>query len=510
MNRYGYKIKTVDELVSITGPRPREKKVVMCHGIFDIVHPGHIRHLLYAKEKGDLLLASLTCDEFVGKGEGRPYVPQDLRAVNLAALEMVDYVLIDPRPEPLANIAVLEPDVFVKGFEYSGSGVHPKTQQEMDMVASYGGEFLLSPGDVVYSSTQLLAHHEPPLKLAKLVTLMQAEGVTFNDLHQTLDRMRGTAVHVVGDMIVDKYTYCGLLGPSTKTPTLSVRYEESKLFVGGAGVVAKHLRSLGADVTLTTIVGGDEAATFVADDLSEWGVHLNLLCDTSRPTTVKERYWVGGYKLLQVDKVDNSPLPAKYVDEVCDLLQENRAKVVIFSDFRHGLFQSSSIHPLIDAIPHEAMKVADSQVSNRWGNILDFQGFDLITPNEHEARHALGDQDSGIRSLAYRVLAEAQAKQLILKLGDRGLLAYRRPVGEPRSFFSLDTFVQSLVDAVGAGDAMLAAVTLGLVCGGNLVQSAILGNVAAAIECASEGNVPVPNDAVHRECSALEALAGGD
>lgn len=101
--QYSHKIKYQEDLINIIGPRPRGHKVVMCHGMFDIVHPGHIRHLLYAKAQGDTLIASLTCDEFGSKGEGRPYVPQDLRAANLAALEAVDYVLIDNEPEPLAT-----------------------------------------------------------------------------------------------------------------------------------------------------------------------------------------------------------------------------------------------------------------------------------------------------------------------------------------------------------------------------------------------------------------------
>ena len=76
----------------------------MCHGVFDLVHPGHIRHLLYAKEKADILVASLTADAHITKAQYRPFVPQDLRALNLAALEMVDYVVIDPNPTPIENI----------------------------------------------------------------------------------------------------------------------------------------------------------------------------------------------------------------------------------------------------------------------------------------------------------------------------------------------------------------------------------------------------------------------
>ena len=92
---YSHKIKTAEQLSEAIGQRPRKQKVIMCHGTFDVVHPGHVRHLLYAKTKADILVASLTADEHIKKGNMRPYVPQDLRAINLAAMEMVDYVVID-------------------------------------------------------------------------------------------------------------------------------------------------------------------------------------------------------------------------------------------------------------------------------------------------------------------------------------------------------------------------------------------------------------------------------
>src|SRR5208282_4027148 len=130
--KYKHKIKTVDELISVIGPMPREKKVIMCHGVFDVVHPGHLRHLIYAKSKADILVASLTADKHITKGIFRPHVPQDLRALNLAAFELVDYVIIDANDKPLENLRKLRPDFFAKGYEYNASGVHPKTQEEMD------------------------------------------------------------------------------------------------------------------------------------------------------------------------------------------------------------------------------------------------------------------------------------------------------------------------------------------------------------------------------------------
>src|SRR5438105_1624557 len=199
---YAEKIKTLDELVAAIGRRPRRKKVIMCHGTFDIVHPGHLRHLTYAKDKADLLIASLTADEHILKANFRPYVPQELRAANLAALEFVDFVIVDPNPTPIEHMKVLQPDYFAKGYEYFSNGVPPRTREEMDTLAEYGGEMVFTPGDIVYSSSTLIDSQPPALGIEKLLALMESEGFDFDDLRRTLTRVSGIRVHVVGDTIV--------------------------------------------------------------------------------------------------------------------------------------------------------------------------------------------------------------------------------------------------------------------------------------------------------------------
>ena len=131
------KIKTPEQVAEIIGSRPRSKTVVMCHGVFDIVHPGHLRHLTYAKEKADLLIASVTADAQITKANYRPYVPEELRATNLAALEIVDYVIIDHNATPVENMLFLQPDYFAKGYEYVANGVPAKTRAEMAALGSW-------------------------------------------------------------------------------------------------------------------------------------------------------------------------------------------------------------------------------------------------------------------------------------------------------------------------------------------------------------------------------------
>src|SRR5262249_16062326 len=166
-------------------------------------------------------------------------------AVNLAAFEMVDYVVIDSNDKPLVNIATIQPDYFAKGFEYNANGLSPDTAEEAEVVAAYGGEVIFTPGDVVYSSSALIRLGPRSVKLETLQILMEREQITFDHLHKALSQLGGKHVHVVGDTIIDTYTHCTMIGGQTKTPTMSVLYQERTDYVGGAGIFAKHILSAG-------------------------------------------------------------------------------------------------------------------------------------------------------------------------------------------------------------------------------------------------------------------------
>ncbi len=502
---FNHKIKTAQELATLLGDLPREKKVIMCHGVFDVVHPGHLRHLLYAKSKADILVASITADRHISKGMHRPHVPQDLRALNLAAFELVDYVVIDPNATPIDNLRLIKPDLFAKGYEYTAGGLPPKTQEEADVLHSYGGEIIFTPGDIVYSSSRLIDLAPPEIKLEKLLTFMDARGLTFEALRAALDSFTGMRVHVVGDTIVDSYTHAAMIGGQTKTPTMSVLYERRDDYIGGAAIVAEHLRAAGAKVTFSTVLGDDPFKQFVLDGLAKSDIDVNAIIDPTRPTTNKNAIVTGGYRLLKIDTLDNRSISDEIVGKLQQAIASGGHDTVVFSDFRHGIFNRRTIPQLISAIPAGTFKVADSQVASRWGNITDFQDFDLITPNEREARFALGDQDSGVRPLASALYDAARCKTLILKLGERGVLTCHNNNHESiDSYTVVDSFVDRVVDAVGAGDALLAYATLAKRATGSDAIATILGSLAAACECEVDGNIPITPRDVLAKIDAVE------
>ena len=252
-----------------------------------------------------------------------------------------------------------------------------------------------------------------------------------------------------------------------------------------------HLKSLGAKVNFISVVGKDKYGKYAKSILEKSGIKTNFIIDKSRPTTLKERYWAENYKLIQVDTLSNHSISEDCLKVINKKIKSSKSQAFIFSDFRHGIFNKENIEVLSKSIPKNSIKVADSQVSNRWGNILDFKGFDIIFPNEKEARFALANQDSPVRNVGTEILKKSKSKYLILKLSERGILVYKKSGIFPKDFFPIGSFVKNVTDGIGAGDALLAASTISFLTSKNILTSSIIGNVAASLACEQAGNIPI-------------------
>jgi rfaE bifunctional protein kinase chain/domain/rfaE bifunctional protein nucleotidyltransferase chain/domain len=500
--RYGHKIVDINFLVK-KYPLSRDEKIVLCNGVFDIVHPGHVRHLVYAKNKGDKLIVSLTADGFITKGTYRPHIPQNVRALNLAAFEMVDYVLIDEFPTPIETISKLKPDFFAKGYEY-GNLHNEKTSIEKDLLDSYGGKIIFTPGDVVYSSSAIIESDQKNLEHLNLAMQLEAENISIDHVIDLISRKHQLNFLILGDTIVDVIEVCTSIGGQTKTPTISIRHDKTKRFLGGAAIVAAHLSATGSHVKFLTVCGDDEPSNFVENELQKNNVETLLFRDNTRPTTVKKVFTADGYRLLKVDTVDNRPVNDEVLRKIAKKLEESNYDGIIFSDFRHGLFTKESILNFKSVIPSSAIKIADSQVASRWGNIIDFQDFDLITPNEKEARFSIGDQESTVINLALEIVKQTNCKNLILKLGKRGSIALDSESSQSQGIFSVPSLTNLVIDPVGAGDALIAYASFCLGIGLDVKIANLVGAIAASIACEKEGNIPIKLEEVIARLNQLK------
>ena len=350
LNKFKHKLVNLNKLKKID-----KKKTILCHGVFDVVHPGHVRHLIYAKSKNKILIVSITADKFIEKGKYRPHVPQNMRALKLAALEIVDFVIIDNNKTPIKLIKEIKPAFFAKGFEYS-SKLPKSTLDEKKTVEEYGGKLIFTPGDIVYSSTKIINQTLPDLSLEKLSLLMAENKISFQALKDTLKKFNKLKVHVVGDTIIDTYTRTSFIGGQTKTPTFSVLYDKHTDYVGGAGIVSRHLASAGAKVNFSTVAGKDKYVKFLKKIINNDNINLNLVIDPTRPTTNKNVIISGNYRLLKLDSLDNSPVSSDIVNQLSKYIKNVKSDAIIFSDFRHGIFNKDNIPKYIKNIKKGVFK----------------------------------------------------------------------------------------------------------------------------------------------------------
>ena len=506
------KILSRDALLALReDARGRGAAVVHCHGCFDIVHPGHILHLQFARSMGDLLIVSVSADPHVNKGVDRPLIPDELRAQSLAALECVDAVYVNPDPTAVELLNALQPDVYVKGREYE-ENADPRFLAEKKAVISGGGRVVFSSGDVVYSSTALIGSLENQQRFQdeKVTRLRDANGLTTQNLHSLLHRARGKRIVVIGDYILDRYHFCDATGVAGEGPMLSLRPLEQRDYDGGAGVIALHLAGLGAEPTLISGLADDELSAQISMRLAAAGVDVQ--CTHGRRQVIcKHRYLVDHNKLFKVDDGSSTPgdsqleglLAAKIIAAA------ERADAVVLGDFGYGMITASLLERILPEL-RKRVPVIAGDVSGRNSNLLNLKNLDLICPTERESREALHDFSSGLGAVVWKLLRTTGAKQAIITLGKQGLVTFdgsETPLPSRLKSDYLPALSSPAIDPLGCGDALLSAATLALAAGGSLQAAAFLGAVAASIESQEVGNIPVTTERLLWQLQQRDAFA---
>ena len=453
-------------------------------GNFNVLHPGHIRLLRFAADSADRLIVGVYAD-----GASGAYGPQDDRLAAVRALSIVDEAFILDRPL-VQVLAERKPDVVVKGKEHE-----VRHNVEQAVIEAYGGRLLFSSGEMRLSPQALMqAQSEGAFSTVSLPEDYPARhGFAVDGLRTALDGLDDLRVLVVGDLIVDTYVNCDALGMSQEDATLVVTPVEETTFVGGAGIVAAHVRGLGAKVRLISVVGKDASAEFARQTLAGFNVEAELLVDETRPTTHKRRYRAGGKTLLRVNYLRqhgiDQQLAAEMITKAAAALAES--DILLFADFNYGSLPQAVVDALIGiAQAHGVTIAADSQASSQLSDISRFKGMDLITPTEREARLALSDFESGLVVLADALQKKARCKHVVITLGEEGLLAYAPEDGVYHTD-RLPAFNTSPRDVAGAGDCLFATTALALRVGVDFWRSAYLGSLAAACQVSRVGNLPL-------------------
>src|ERR1043166_3956526 len=479
------KVLPLDEVARVVARhRGDHQRVVLCHGTFDLMHTGHIRHLQRARTEGDVLVVTVTADAHVNKGPGRPVFSQELRAETLAALACVDYVAISHAPTSIEVINTLKPDVYVKGSDYrvEADDITGNITREREAVEHHGGALRFTD-EITFSSTNLLNEHfgvfseETKLYLNTIRAQYGAPGVI--DAVKKLGRSR---VLVVGDAIIDQYHYITPLGQTGKGNVLAVKYESEEQFCGGALAVANHVAGFAGEVTLVTGLGTVEThEAFIRSKLLP-NVKPVFSYIENVPTVTKRRFVDPDLgKLFEVAFFDPDPVLNGVDADMARWLGAHAGEfdAVIVPDFGNGLISPEVVAALCDSSRFLAVNTQVNSGNKGHHVISRYRRADFIALNEPEIRLATHNPTDALGTLAARVGERAGARCVAVTRGSKGVLMRDQTTGENHRVPALSTRV---VDRVGAGDAFLSLAGLCVSGGVPADLAAFVGGVAAALD----------------------------
>jgi len=485
------KIVDLERLAGIVAAeKAKGRRVVHCHGGFDLLHIGHIRYFEQAKTMGDVLVVTVTPDRFIDKGPHRPAFPEALRAEAIASLLCADYVAINKWPTAVETIRLLRPDYYVKGSEFRdiATDMTGKIQAEAE-VAKQVGTRVAFTDDIVFSSTHLINTFlsSYPDEMREYLDVFRARH-SVDEVLAAIEAMKSLRVLVMGDVIIDEYVYCQAIGKSSKDPVLAAKYQSEDRFAGGVLAVTNHVANFAGQVELVAVRGtANLPYEFVAKRLNP-SVKTTFFDLEGKPTVKKRRY-IESYslnKLLEIYEMDEHGVTAEISRSMCDILAEraNEFDLVLVSDFGHGAIAPATVDALCEHAPFLAINTQANAGNRGFHTVSRYPRADYVCIAEHEMRLEARDATGELRPMIERTRARLGAKYMVVTTGRNGCVV--SAAGD--EFCPVPAFAGMVVDRVGAGDAFLAVTALAAAQDVPFELLGFLGNVVGAEAVAIVGN----------------------
>lgn len=486
------KIRPLNELGDIAeGIRAEGRTVGLCHGVFDLVHLGHVRHLQMARQECDVLIVTITTDSLVNKGPGRPIFTENLRAEMLGALEYVDYVGISNEPSAEAVLDIIKPSAYVKGSDYENPAddITGKIVKEREAVERHGGRLVFTD-DITFSSSELINKYMDVFDeaLRDYLDQRRSDG-TEARIIEALDSVADFRVLLVGDAIIDEYQYVRAMAKAPKENMIATHAKYGEIFAGGVLAAANHVADFCAEVEVVTVLGRKNSFEDLIRDQLKPNVKLTPVYRDDAPTTRKCRYIDEGYmrKLFEVYDFNDSPPDAALEKEIMSMIADKAgdADVVIATDFGHGMLSMPSIELLQEKARFLAVNTQTNSANLGFNLITKYRKCDFFCIDAPEAQLASGDRYSDIETVVTDNLSKrVDCDQIIITHGQHGCVTFEKGKTPTR----IPAFTRTVVDTVGAGDAFLSIASPLVAAGTPLELVGFVGNAAGAIKVGIVGH----------------------
>jgi len=477
--------------------RLNNKKIVLCHGVFDLLHVGHINYFKSAKNLGDVLVVSVTDDQFVNKGPGRPAFKINDRVKFLKEIDCIDHVCVSYATTAEKVIKNLKPNYYCKGIDYLGVSKKKdlNLDREIKALKSFRGRFSIIKEKNFSSSKNIndngLQNFSEDCK--KYINLIRNN---FNNakILKNLELLKNKKVLIIGETIIDKYTTTEAIGKSGKEPMIVVKKKNDIKFLGGVGYIANLCSSFVKAVKIISFLGElKNEKKFIFQNLDK-KIKYNFLLKKNSPTILKTRY-LDEYKktkIIGIYELNDDPLYKDEEDRFYKLLKRNLNKydIIIIADYGHGII-TKKIRKLITGNSKKIFLNTQINSFNRgYHTVYKYEKVNTLVINESELRYETSDRNSNILILVKKLRKKVKAENIIVTQGNRGALFVNC---KDWSSIFCPAFNQTSIDTIGAGDTFL---TLSALCAGSKVDNRLtllISSLAASFSTNQLGNISIFN-----------------
>jgi len=442
--------------------KKEKKKIVLCHGVFDLIHLGHINHFKKAKEYGDILIVSITRDIFVKKGFKRPYFNETQRLKFLDNIEIIDYIYLCASESAEDSINLIKPNFYIKGQDYKNNKLDKtkKIYYEKKLLAKFNGKIIYTKEES-FSSTTILNENFPAFNEAQRLFIDKLRNdFSYSTIKNIFNKLSKLKVLVIGEAIIDRYNFGKVLGKSSKEPYFSFVSKYIEEYYGGSLAICNNISDFVKKIDILTSLEKNKENFKILSSFSKSNKTLfNFNPKNIFKTIIKERFidHISLYKIFGNYKISEIQEDSFYKNLIKIILSKcSKYDIVIVSDYSHGLLDNVCSKTICNKSNFLSVNTQLNSSNIGFHTVNKYKNFDLLVVNESELRMELRDNLSDAIFLGKKIKLKNKIKNIIITQGGNGL-SY---LDKNNRTYRCPAFANSVKDKVGAGDAMLAMASI--------------------------------------------------
>ncbi len=456
------------------------KKIILVHGVFDLVHPGHLSYFKEAKTYGDILIVSITADKFVNKGINKPYFKQSYRLDFLSGLEIVDYVFCNNNSSAVNVIQSLKPNFYVKGPDYkvAENDTAGNLKKEKKTIEKTGGKLIFTTGKTFSSSSLINSQFEDYNPAKQIISKhFKNYNEVKSNFTDALNKISKDKILVLGEIIIDKYIYSEPLGKPSKEDILSVCVNKNETFLGGVIPVIKNIKQFNKNVSLISIYNNKNIKNKIQSELGNLK-NIRLIKVPGYKDVVKSRFISNGStKIFETYEFSNKKINTKLQSKVIKNIIKNYDHIIV-CDFGHGLIDNNLANEVSKDSKFLSLNVQTNSGNRGFNLFTKYKKADLLCIDRHELSLGLRDKFSSMNDL----IDDKRLKKfnnIVLTMGSDGHILKN---SKKNTKFEFPAMNKKVVDTIGAGDAFYSYLAPFIKHSSNPVILSLAGSIAGALK----------------------------